>query len=115
MTENSMFTEVQEESAGVNQSTEGAGDLASYQPHWVSQIWPSEPLHLVPQDLVSSEDGLLVVSLPGGRVPLEWLWFPSASDCSCPGFFPPTALPAADWMLLTSSGPLLGSSACGFE
>lgn len=38
VTENSMFTEVQEKSAGVNQSTERAGDLTSYQPHWVSPM-----------------------------------------------------------------------------
>lgn len=29
--------------------------------------------------------------------------------------FSPSALPAADWMLLASLGPLLGSSVCGFE
>lgn len=70
--ENSMFTEVQKESAGVNQSTEGAGDLTSYQPHWVSQIWPSEPLFLVTQDLMSSEDGVPVyLSARGQSCPLN--------------------------------------------
>lgn len=109
-----MFTEVQEESTGVNQSTEGAGDLASYQPHWVSHIWPLEPLCLVTQDLVSSEGSLPV--------------YPSAKRQSCPlnGFGSPelqtvpfwlffsSVLPAADWMLLASLGPVLGSSACDF-
>lgn len=68
VTENFMFTEVQEESAGVNQSTEGAGNLTSYQPHWVSQIWPSESLYWVTQDLMSSEMVYLFIALPGGRV-----------------------------------------------
>lgn len=61
-----MFTEVQEESSGVNQSTEGAGDLTSHQPHWVSQIWPSESLGLATQDLVSLGVICLLISLPWG-------------------------------------------------
>ena len=36
VTENPTFTEIQEESAGVNQSLERAGDLTADQPHWVS-------------------------------------------------------------------------------
>ena len=65
-----MFTEVQEESAGVNQSAEGAGDLAPHQPHRVSRIWPSEPLCLVTRGLVSSGDSLSVYPpvAGGGRV-----------------------------------------------
>lgn len=81
VTGNSMFTEVQEESAGVNQSTEGAGDLTSHQPHWVSQNRPSGS--------GVSEDGWLV-DLPAMRhgCPLNDFGFPRTSECSFSGFSP---------------------------
>lgn len=56
---NPMFTEVQEESAGVDQGAEGAGDLAPHQPHRVSRLGPL-CLCLVTRGLASSEDSLPV-------------------------------------------------------
>ena len=107
VTGNSVFTEVQEESAGVNQSTEGAGDLTSYQPHWVSQNRPSG----------SGVLGGWVACLSPCQAPLppKWLLVPQSFRLFFFWLFSLSALPAADWMLLASVGPLLGSSACGFK
>lgn len=114
MTENSMFTEVQEESAGVDQSTEGAGDLTSYQPHWVSRIWPPEPLCLITPDLVLLRRVCLFIPCQGQSCLLNGFGSPELQTVPFWLFFP-SSLPAADWMLLASLGPFLGSSACSFE
>jgi hypothetical protein len=58
---------------------------------------------------------LFIFPVNGAGLPLEWLLASQSFRLFLFWLFLPSALPAADWMLLASLGPLLEASVHGFE